>query len=81
ELLVIKLAIKKFHIFLAPEDFIIRTDNQAVKDFLINKRNILEGRRLKWYNQIALYTFEVEHLKGTNNFLADYLSRNFIEDH
>ena len=40
ELLAIKLAIKKFHIFLAPEDFIIWTDNQAVKDFLINKRNI-----------------------------------------
>ena len=59
ELLAIKLAIKKFHIFLAPEDFNIRTDNQAVKDFFINKRNILEGRRLKWYNQIALYTFEV----------------------
>lgn len=75
ELLAIKLALKRFHIYLAPENFIIRTDNQAVRDFLINKRNIIEGRRLKWYNYIAMYTFEVEHLKGSNNFLADYLSR------
>ena len=75
ELLVIKLTLKRFHIYLAPENFIIRTDNQAVRDFLINKRNIIEGRRLKWYNYIAMYTFEVEHLKGSNNFLVDYLSR------
>jgi hypothetical protein len=47
---------------------------------LTNKRNIIEGRRLKWYNAIANYSFEVEFIKGTNNFIADYLSRNHNEE-
>jgi hypothetical protein len=67
-------------IYVAPENFIIRTDNKAVKDFLTYKRNIIEGRRLKWYNAIANYSFEVEFIKGTNNFIADYLSRNHNEE-
>ena len=33
ELLAIKLAIKRFHIYLAPENFIVRTDNKALKRF------------------------------------------------
>ena len=76
ELLAIKLAIKSFHIYLAPENFIVCIDNKAVRDFLINKNPIEQGRRLAWYNKIFEYTFEVEHLKGANNFLGDFLSRN-----
>ena len=34
EFLAIKNGIKIFHIYLAPEKFIIRIDNQVVKDFL-----------------------------------------------
>ena len=69
---------ERFKIYLAPEDFIVRTDNKAVRDFLINKRSIDQGRRLSWYNKISEYTFEVEHLKGANNFIADFLSRPFL---
>ena len=55
--------IKGFHIYLAPENFIVRTDNKAVRDFLINKKPIEQERRLAWYNKIYEYTFEVGHLK------------------
>ena len=40
ELLIIKLAIKSFHIYLALENFIVLTDNKVIRDFLINKKPI-----------------------------------------
>jgi hypothetical protein len=51
-----------------------------LKIFFTNKRNIIEGRRLKWYNVTANYSFEVDFIKGTNNFIADYLSINHHEE-
>lgn len=68
-----QLAIKNFHIYLAPKIFTVRTDNKAVRDFFINKKPIEQGKRLAWYNKISKYTFEVEHYEGTNNFFADFL--------
>ena len=47
---------------------------------MTNKRNIIKGRRLKLYNAIANYSFEVEFIKGTNNLTADYLSKNHNEE-
>jgi hypothetical protein len=62
------------------EDFLIRTNNKAVKDLFTNKRNIIEGRRLKWYNTNSNYSFEVEFIKDSNNFIADYLIRYHCEE-
>lgn len=63
ELLAIKLSLERFKIYLAPEDFIVRTSNKDVSDFFINKKSINQGQRLSWYIKIAEYTFEVEHCK------------------
>ena len=77
ELLAIKKAIKTLLIYLASENFIIKTDNQAVKQFLTN--NSLESvpRRIRWYNDLCSFNFEVLYVKGTNNIIADYLSRPY----
>jgi hypothetical protein len=32
------------------------------------------------YNTIANYSFEVEFIKGTNNFIVDYVSKNHNEE-
>ena len=61
---------------MAPENFIVRKDNKAVKDFIVNKKSIEQGRHLAWYNKNSKHTFEVEHLTGSTNLLADLLSRN-----
>jgi len=75
ELYTIRLALAKFQIYLAPEFFVVKTDNKAVRDFLVNTKKGI-GKKMQWYNEIAQYSFEVEHVKGKDNFIADFLSRN-----
>ena len=69
------MALAKFQIYLAPEFFVVKTDNKAVRDFLVNTKKGI-GKKMQWYNEIAQYSFEVEHVKGKDNFIADFLSRN-----
>lgn len=30
---------------------------------------------MQWYNEIAQHFFDIEHVKGKNKFIADYLNR------
>ena len=75
ELYTIRLALAKFQIYLAPEFFVVKIDNKAVRDFLVNTKKAI-GKKMQWYNEIAQYSFEVEHVKGKGNFIADLLSIN-----
>ena len=78
ELLAIVKGIRKFSTFLLPKQFIIRTDNTQVAG-LINNRLPSEPqyRRLhRWQVLLSFYTFSIEYIKGIDNFLADFLSRN-----
>ena len=77
ELLAIHKGIKKFSLFLQKQ-FIVETDNAQVSS-LINKilPNEPQYRRLhRWQAYLSYYNFKIVHIKGTNNFLADFLSRN-----
>ena len=78
ELLTIYKRIKKFSLFLLQKQFIIKTDNSQVGS-LINKilPNKPQYRRLhRWQAYLSYYNFKIIHIKGTNNFLVDFLSRN-----
>ena len=78
KLLAIVKGIRKFSTFLLPKQFIIRTDNTQVAG-LINNRLPSEPqyRRLhRWQVLLSFYTFSIEYIKGIDNFLADFLSRN-----
>ena len=78
ELLAIYKGIKKFSLFLLQKQFIVETDNSQVNS-LINKilPNEPQYRRLhRWQVYLSYYNFKIVHIKGTNNFLADFLSRN-----
>ena len=75
ELLAIINGLKRFKIYLASDKFLIRTDNQAVKDFLKSKKREENPRRINWFNFVSQFPFEIEYIKGSNNVLADFLSR------
>ncbi|AAW56089.1 polyprotein [Horseradish latent virus] len=79
ETLAVIRTIQKFSIYLTPVRFLVRTDNTHFKYFLnINyKGDSKMGRNIRWQGWLQNYVFDVDHIKGTNNCLADFLSREF----
>ena len=77
-LLAIIKGINKFEVFLLPKPFIIKTDNTQVARFISNNTGKgVHARRLsRWQTLLSYYNFKIVHIKGIDNFLADFLSRN-----
>ena len=73
ELLAIIEALQHFRYYLHGHKFTIRTDHIS----LLSLRNKTEpSKRLtRWLDTLAEYDFDLEYIKGTNNFVADTLSR------
>ena len=78
ELLAIIKGINKFEVFLLPKPFIIETDNTQVAGFIKNNiGKLVQARRLfRWQTLLSYYNLKIVHIKGTNNFLIDFLRRN-----
>ena len=78
KLLAIIKGINKFEIFLFPKPFIIETDNTQVAGFIKNNtgKGVQVRRLSRWQTLLCYYNFKIVHIKGTDNFLADFLSRN-----
>jgi transposase InsO family protein len=58
--------------------FILLTDNSAVTFLLNNNAN--KGRISRWSLQLQQYQFEIKHIAGTKNVVADALSRRQYDD-
>ena len=50
------------------------TDNKGLK-YLLDQPN-LNARQARWLVFFSKYDFEIQHIKGTENKVADALSRN-----
>lgn len=73
ELLAIFESLEHFRYYLHGNHFILRTDHIS----LLSYRNKTEpsGRIARWLQKLAEYDFEIEHIKGKLNVVADALSR------
>lgn len=75
EVLAIKNSIRKFMIFLLPKKFTVYTDSTVAKG-LIKLPRLLEYKRLiRWQTSFSHYNFNIVHIKGDTNYLADLLTR------
>jgi hypothetical protein len=72
ECLAVVWCVTQFRIYLTNE-FIIRTDHQALK-WLLDLKDA-GGRIMRWILTLQNYTFKVEYIKGSSNVLADGLTR------
>lgn len=74
ELLAIVAALEKFRTFIIGARLIVRTDHKALT-FVLSCR-LLNSRLSRWVLLIQSYGFDIEHVKGSENIVADTLSRN-----
>jgi len=76
ELLAIIMALKAFRYMLlgAKHKILIRSDHNNLKYFKETRK--ITPRQARWIEFLADYDFELEHLPGYTNTVADLLSRN-----
>lgn len=77
EILAVKRVISKFRLYLASNQFLVRTDNKNVKAFMNIKvqNDYKQGRLIRWQQWFSHYKFDVEYIEGRHNSLADSLTR------
>ena len=56
-----------------PSDFTVFSDHEPLN--FINKMSSKNARIMRWSLELAAYNITVKHIKGSCNFLADFLSR------
>ncbi|PKA50779.1 putative mitochondrial protein [Apostasia shenzhenica] len=73
ELLAIVLAVQKWRHYLMGAHFIIRTDHRSLK-YLMDQR-ISTVSQQRWISKLTGYDFTIQYKKGSENVVADALSR------
>ena len=67
-------ALKMWCHHLIGRKFILMTDNKGLK-YLFDQPN-LNARKARWQAFLSEYDFEIQHIKGKENKVANALSRN-----
>lgn len=80
-MLAIENGVAHFRFLLLPTHFTVYCDNQAAGSKLKNVSNDATPRIIRWQLFLNPYKFDVKHIAGTSNFLADFLSRNGNKGH
>ena len=76
EFLAVVWAIKRFKVYLF-NNFIVKTDHSALKWLLKQKEP--EGRLARWIMALQEYKYQVQHISGKENVIADALSRGILK--
>ena len=66
---------EKFRKYIEHQEFILETDNQALSWLLSHPWKL--GKIGHWVVQLSVLKFQVRHIRGTQNIVADTLSRMF----
>ncbi|OMJ21136.1 Retrovirus-related Pol polyprotein from transposon [Smittium culicis] len=75
ELLALKLMVKKLKLYLYGTHFTIETDAKSLL-YMLNKIDLPNDTAARWISYLQLFDFEIGHIKGSHNVVADALSRD-----
>jgi hypothetical protein len=83
EILSIILCITKFQSNLLNENFLLRIDCKSAKYVLkIDVENIASKQIFaQWQAILSVFYFDIEYIKGTNNSIPEFLTREFLQCH
>ncbi|MCO5566601.1 hypothetical protein L7F22_020278 [Adiantum nelumboides] len=73
ELLAVIYALGSWKHYLLGADFIVQTDHQSLRYFLTQAK--LSEKHLSWANFLSMFHFQLVHVAGKKNVVADALSR------
>ena len=81
QVLSILLCVKKFEDDLYMKPFLLRVDCKSPKPILENDvKNIISKQIFaRWQALLSNFDFQIEFIKGENNSLSDFLSREFLQ--
>ncbi|GLJ29327.1 hypothetical protein SUGI_0578310 [Cryptomeria japonica] len=79
EILAVVKAFEQFELFIHDQPFLVRSDLNNLQSFLnaTTKKKVARNRLLRWVEYLTQFDYRTEHLKGTKNIFADFLSREF----
>ena len=72
-------ALRKWRYYLMGRRFELRTDHNGLK-YLFDQPN-LNARQTRWLEFLCEYEFDIKHIKGKENKVADALNRKVHELH
>ena len=74
-------ACEHWYMYLYGRKFTLRTDHQALKTLLSTSATEHKPLRIyRWVDRLLQFDFQVEHISGSNNVVADMLSRLIPDD-
>jgi hypothetical protein len=81
EVLAIVLSISKFQSDLLNQKFLVCVDCKSAKDILQKDVKNLASKQIfaRWQAILSVFDFEIEYLKGSENSLPDYLTREYLQ--
>ena len=81
EMLSIIKCISKFQGDLLNKEFLLRIDCSSAKSIIENDIKNLVAKQIfaGWQAQLSSFEFTIEFIKGENNSLADFLTREFLQ--
>ncbi|GEQ72886.1 hypothetical protein JCM33374_g6574 [Metschnikowia sp. JCM 33374] len=72
-------ALQKWRHFLLDKEFILYTDHESLK--ALKKQAVPTGRLSRWMDFFEEYAMDLRHIKGSQNVVADWLSRKDTDLH
>lgn len=79
EFLGIVFGLRRFAKLLVGLEFELQTDHLPIVQLFKKPIDVLSNRLQRWMITIQHFTFHISHIKGSDNILADHLSRNAID--
>ena len=74
-------AIERWHTYLWGRKFLLRTDHNPLTSLLGATLTKRAGHRVaRWRSRLKVYNFDVKHVKGVDNVIADTMSRLPVGD-
>ena len=78
ELTALRWAVKSLKAFLRGVKFVIHTDHQPL--IYLQNMSMVDGRVARTWEELNEFDFEIRHIVGKSNFIADALSRSPVPD-
>ena len=82
EILSIVLCITKFQSDLLNQKFLLRIDCKSAKEILQKDVQNIASKHIfaRWQAILSIFDFDIEFIKGNENSLPDFLTREFLQN-